>query len=213
MAGDLDAIPQELAEQLAASGGNLTCMECGFSELIRPVRDQGAMSRTRDWIFRDAFRWREEAGDKIAIGPRRGRDYGEAVHVFESFHIGLERADLFLRIVTDQIVARPEYLDRRGSQRVDQFWMNVHFPRRTGGEIHCQAIAFPRDDQFAGLRVEAQGLSGLVELAEEDVSRCESRVPAEFHFTDGRKPSQLKTAIIRNKKGGFGEIVFCGDGL
>jgi hypothetical protein len=38
-------------------------------------------------------------------------------------------------------------------------------------------------------------------------------VAAQLYLTRGSEPSQVKTIAVANEKGGFGEIVFGGDGL
>ncbi len=95
VAGDFDAIAEELAEEIAAAGRNLARAERGFAELVRPVRNEGTVRGAGNGIFRDAFGRREEAGDEIAIRAGGSSDYRKAIDMFESLHVRGESTYFF----------------------------------------------------------------------------------------------------------------------
>ena len=89
LSADLNPLPDQLAGQLAAAGGDLAGLQPVLPQPLRPVGDQGAVRRTGHRVFRDADPRREEARDEIGTISRRGRDHTQGVQLRKALEIGL----------------------------------------------------------------------------------------------------------------------------
>src|ERR1035437_7174921 len=146
--GDGDPPAAIFAPDLASARRNLAREQLRFAQPRRPIRNQSAVSRTSDRIFRDSLRGREEPRHKIAVSARRGDDRRERIDRRQPLHIRFQRAHLGLRVEHAKKIARPQSQLRRRYERIEKLRGELALDRRTGREVERIKIPVASDGQF-----------------------------------------------------------------
>src|ERR1035437_2120270 len=84
--GDGDPPAAIFAPDLASARRNLAREQLRFAQPRRPIRNQSAVSRTSDRIFRDSLRGREEPRHKIAVRSEERRVGKESRPRWSPYH-------------------------------------------------------------------------------------------------------------------------------
>ncbi len=213
---ELDTVVDETADDFAAAGRGLEGGELRFAEAVGPIGREHAMGGAGDRIFGDSFDGREVAAEEVVLRvvAGSGDDVAGLADADEGGHVGSDGAQL-PGVGKDGHVVEVvfEDFDRDGTQSFGELGRGRDGLRGAAGKIHDVACAVSRDGERTAGGVEDDVGAGGLDALHNDSSAGEGGVAAEGDFGGGGKPAEAVVAVLRDEEGGFGEIVFGGDGL